>query len=113
MIRKIIISLCLTVLSCVVCSAVPYRAVIDSLDVAADSVSVDSLDVKDSTAAKDTVKKVRDKGFDVSPLLNGTRYKAPAHTELLLQYIHWSESQHNQGHDSRLWIWPYCRRRDR
>ena len=81
MIRKIIISLCLTVLSCVVCSAVPYRAVIDSLDVAADSVSVDSLDVKDSTAAKDTVKKVRDKGFDVSPLLNGTRYKAPAHTE--------------------------------
>ena len=80
MIRKIIISLCLTVLSCVVCSAVPYRAVLDSLDVAADSVSVDSLDVKDSTAAKDTVKKVRDRGFDVSKLLNGTRYKAPAHT---------------------------------
>lgn len=80
MIRKIIISLCLTVLSCVVCSAVPYRAVLDSLDVVADSVSVDSLDVKDSTAAKDTVKKVRDRGFDVSKLLNGTRYKAPAHT---------------------------------
>ena len=81
MIRKIIISLCLTVLSCVVCSAVPYRAVLDSLDVVADSVSVDSLDVKDSTAAKDTVKKVRDRGFDVSKLLNGTRYKAPTHTE--------------------------------
>lgn len=81
MIRKIIISLCLTVLSCVVCSAVPYRAVLDSLDVAADSVSVDSLDVNDSTDAKNTGKEVRDRGFDVSPLLNGTRYKAPAHTE--------------------------------
>lgn len=80
MIRKIIISLCLTVLSCVVCSAVPYRAVLDSLDVVADSVSVDSLDVNDSTDAKNTGKEVRDKGFDVSPLLNGTRYKAPAHT---------------------------------
>lgn len=81
MIRKIIISLCLTVLSCVVCSAVPYRAVLDSLDVAADSVSVDSLDVNDSTDAKNTGKEVRDRGFDVSSLLNGTRYKAPAHTE--------------------------------
>ena len=81
MIRKIIISLCLTVLSCVVCSAVPYRAVLDSLDVAADSVSVDSLDVNDSTDARNTGKEVRDRGFDVSSLLNGTRYKAPAHTE--------------------------------
>jgi hypothetical protein len=81
MIRKIIISLCLTVLSCVVCSAVPYRAVLDSLDVVADSVSVDSLDVNDSTDAKNTGKEVRDRGFDVSSLLNGTRYKAPAHTE--------------------------------
>lgn len=81
MIRKIIISFCLTVLSCVVCSAVPYRAVLDSLDVAADSVSVDSLDVNDSTDARNTGKEVRDRGFDVSSLLNGTRYKAPAHTE--------------------------------
>lgn len=81
MIRKIIISFCLTVLSCVVCSAVPYRAVLDSLDVVADSVSVDSLDVNDSTDAKNTGKEVRDRGFDVSSLLNGTRYKAPAHTE--------------------------------
>jgi hypothetical protein len=54
---------------------VPYRAVLDSLDVVADSVSVDSLDVNDSTDAKNTGKEVRDRGFDVSSLLNGTVIK--------------------------------------